>query len=705
MEPSKLGFGYPISRTTLACGLAALLTAAYVLLPDGSAPSGSDDLDDADGLRVPAGAEVRADDRPEIWSISPERPYPGSTVIVVHSPVDDDVIPYAGKHPLRVLARRPGEMVAELPSTLEPGAWKIRLASADTVAFSERRVSSKPFQIRIRAPNWRRVFRDLVGGAALVVLGIGFLSRGVRRATGLDAARLVTRATRRRSFVVGFGAMLGAAAQSTTGAAGMLAGLAASRVLSVLPAAIAFLGAPLGAAVAPLLATGLVEPREGLVAVAVGVIWASLSADRRSHALARLVLGAGLVAFGLQVLQPGLEPFLSDAMLWPLAERLRSDDVSDLVLCAVLGSAVVAGLHGPAPLIVLILGVSQATGHWNLRTDLALLAGTGLGASLAALITTPLGLPARALARLNLCLGALSTLIGLLTVDLWAQAAELIVGPLASPLHWTRQMEMSDLGLRLAVAFGLSQMATLIVLTLLAPHLARLLERRPRIPATQALLPQVTPATLRASLARVLQCQHTALDHVIVLALQGVRARGHGAERALAEARRLLDSLLAGPVQQLPSTQESATLGGAAYTALQLQGALDALLKQTESMIDARIETSEDGQDSFRLATEDEEMLRTLHRLVSAGLDAAREALIQEHFLELDAARAREIQINRIEADARSALLEPECPPGLRERHLHVLQVVDAYEVAGNQIYRLFEVLGQSTPAVNLLAG
>src|SRR5690606_27827229 len=118
---------------------------------------------------------------------------------------------------------------------------------------------------------------------------------------------------------------------------------------------------------------------------------------------------------------------------------------------------------------------------------------------------------------------------------------------------------MSDLGLRLAVAFGLSQMATLIVLTLLAPHLARLLERRPRIPATQALLPQVTPATLRASLARVLQCQHTALDHVIVLALQGVRARGHGAERALAEARRLLDGLLAGPVQRLPSTQESAT--------------------------------------------------------------------------------------------------------------------------------------------------
>ncbi len=710
-DPSQPTFG---SRTTLAWLLGALLLIAYAMLPD-SAARRPGQLGGFTGAQVHPRTDAHedADDepsRPEILTVSPRDPYPGSTLIVVHSPTHHDLHVYAGKTPLRILARRPSEMVVELPRALEVGDVKLRLASVEpggqgeAVPFSERSMRSKPFHIRVRAPNWRKVFRGLIGGAALAVLGIGFLSRGVRQSTGLEAARLLTRATRHRSLVLGCGALLGAIAQSTTGAAGMLAGLTSSRVLPVLPSAIAFLGAPLGATVVPLLVTGLVEPHDGLVAVAVGVLWLGLTADRRAHALARLVLGAGLLAFGLQVLQPGLEVFLSDAMLWSAAEHLRSDSLSDLLLCAALGSAAVAAFHGPAPLIVLILGVSQATGNWNLRTDLALLSGTGLGASLAALITAPLGLPARVLARLNLCLGALGTLIGLCCVDLWAGVAEFAVGPIVSPLHWTRRVDMSELGLRLAVAFGLSQFVTALVLMLLAPRIARGLDRRHIARRPEQAQLQSMAAELRAPLERVLRTQRVALGHVMDFALTGARARAHHAEQALAEARRLLDCVLSGPVRALPGTQEAAALARAAYASLQLQNALDDLLRQTEAMIDARIASTDVAAVASMLPSDDETALRSLHRLVSEGLEAASASLRDGASIDLELARAREIRINRIEADARGVLLEPERALDLRESHLHVLQVVDAYEVCGNQIYRLSEVLDVGISAPALLA-
>jgi Na+/phosphate symporter len=148
-----------------------------------------------------------------------------------------------------------------------------------------------------------------------------------------------------------------------------LAALVSSSLLAVGPAAIAFLGAQLGAATAPLV-TGLIDPREGLVAVAVGVLWHGLASDRRSVAFARVVLGAGLIAVGLQTLRPGFEPFVQDPTLLSLVARLKSHSLLDLGLCASLGALLVAVLQGPAPVVVLVLVLAQTTAQWDLRTAL-----------------------------------------------------------------------------------------------------------------------------------------------------------------------------------------------------------------------------------------------------------------------------------------------------------------------------------------------
>jgi Na+/phosphate symporter len=584
------------------------------------------------------------------------------------------------------LAQQGERLFVALPADLALGDAKIRVASA---SGEDAPLRSKPFHIRVRAPSYRKLFRSLVGGIALVVLGIFFLSRGVRAATSLQAAELLSLASKRRGLLLALGTLLGGLAQTTTGAIGLLSGLVSSSVLGVAPAAIACLSVPLGAALAPLLVTGLVEPREGLLIVAMGVVWLLLGRGRRMGALASLLLGTGLVAYGMQVFRPALEPFLADATVWSLVHDMRAESVRDVVVCAGLGALAVAVMHGPGPLVVLLLSVAQATHHGDLRTLLALLSGTSAGAALGALITAPAGPSASRLAKLHLVLGVLASVLAALSIDLWVFVAERLLGRLDLPMHWTERAPVSELGLRLFVGFVLSQAACALALSFAVP---RLLAFAQKLSAREPLRAENSLEPLRAVLDRVLSGHSDALDKVYALAQSGERRRGQEAEQTLLDARRELDYLLSGPLRELLGR---AALGGVAFSLLQLQNALDHLLARTETMIDAQIAgASRAEQELTRVRSEREALLEHLHQLLSESLSAARESLGQGRPLDLDAARGREIQMNRIEASARSLLLTEDSQADPGESQLSLLQVVDAYEASGNQVYRLAEQLG-----------
>ncbi|MDB4976619.1 MAG: transporter [Myxococcaceae bacterium] len=672
-------------RRALAWLLSLAVLVLYGMLPDpDSAPAPSRDYESSE-----------EGDRLEILDVSPLEPYPGSSIIVTHNgKADEDQIHvYAGKSELPVLARHPGEIVARLPGDVPAGDLKLRLASAEiSKPYHLRSLRTKPFHVRVKTPNWRKVFRSLIGGVALVAFGMALMARGVRASTGLSAARAVTRMAQHRSVAYALGALTGGLAQSTTGAAGILAALAASSLLPLLSSAIAFLGAQLGATIAPLLVTGLVEPREGLVAVTIGILWLGLAADRRSAALGRLVLGAGFVAYGLQLFRPGLEPYLSDPILLAWGDSLRADSAYEVAACAAIGSLLVAALQGPAPLIVLILGVAQTTGRWHLMTALALLAGTGLGAAIAALLTTS-GTPrTRKLARLNLLLGAASTVLAASSAFAFSAGAQALLGERSIALHWTRRVPLSELGSELALAFVPSQVLVALVLGVLAPRLLAWLERRERTRALQSpARPRVQASDPEVQLAQVLALQQGALDHIAVLAQAGARGFGQRAEHALAQARHQLEQLLGAGLNALHGGAHGgeASLGAAGFSCFQLQHSLESLLAHAERVTEAQLD------DTARLPWDDDLVLRELHVLVSEGLSATRSSLQRGEPLDLDFARAREIKINRLEANARGVLLEADATPQLVQRQLHVLQVIDAYEVVGNQVYRLAESVGQ----------
>ncbi|HEY6077221.1 MAG TPA: hypothetical protein VIW29_00365, partial [Polyangiaceae bacterium] len=670
-------------RLVLAWLCTLLIVGVYFSLPDGDdGPSASPPPVAGDALAPPA--------RVEVTSVSPADATPGSAVTVEHAGAREPtrVRAFAGKAELEVVARLDDSLVVRLPAALPPGHVKLRVVDGED--------RSKPYDLRVKAENWRKPFRSLLGGLALLIFGIGLLGRGAREAVGLRSTHLLARWAKRGPAALGMGIGLGALAQSTTAAASVLSGLVGSSLLALGPAAAAFLGAQLGAASAPLV-SGLFDPREGLLVVALGVMWLSFAKSRRSTALARLTLGVGLIAFGLQTLRPGFEPFVQEPRLLSLVGQLHASTPLGILGCGLLGAVLVAIFQGPAPVCVLVLVLAQTTAQWDLLTALAVLSGSGLGAALGSTLALATGKSSRRLVLLNLMLGLASTLLALTTLELFASLADRLVPGVPHELRWGKRVLLPNLGLHLGVAFALSQLACALLLLPAVFPLARLVERWFPSAGTGP-MPRVGDAArvTRARLLAATETQLSALPPLRELALDGDRDAGRRVELATADAQAQLDELLAGPVVALSDEPTGRALQSAALTAVQLQRSLEALERQAERFVDARVGLSDDGQPRD-LAEADLAVLDAMHANLSAAGSALLEALRGTAAIDLDATRAREIGMNALEARLRRGVLE-----GDREQvksHLAVLKLADAYEATGNQLYRLSEALVDALPA------
>jgi hypothetical protein len=330
---------------------------------------------------------------------------------------------------------------------------------------------------------------------------------------------------------------------------------------------------------------------------------------------------------------------------------------------------------------------------------LALLSGTGLGAALGALLTTPAGPSCRRLAELNLLAAACGSVFAASTLDIWSGIADRLVAEQLYEVRWGKRVLLPDVSWRLAVAFALCQLAVTLVSLSLLPFLHRWLQRlRPEQSVPDPAMSGHASERVCAGLVHVLQIQRRALDPVPELALRGSREAGRLAEHQLADAHRLLEALLVEAVLKPAPNERALELSRVAFACLQLQRSLEAVLRQAEQLTDARIASSLGSQDPPSLGPGDDRVLTEIHALLVEGIETVRADLERRNPPDMEDACAREIRINGIESLARNGLVMSMRRLHDVRNHLAVLELVDAYEAAGNQVFRVAEVLGGPQP-------
>jgi hypothetical protein len=550
-------------RRALAVLLAAALIAVYFRLPveeESTAPPG-------------AGAQS-AEDKLEIFEVRPQDPARGSAVVIRFRDSADGAAPSAalGRTPLEVLERAPGRLVARLPGSAALGHQKLRIYKGET--------RSKPYDVAVRSVDWRRRFRNLVGGFALVVFGLSCLGRAASRATGLDQALQFRKLASSRGPALLFGGALGAVMQSAPSIGGLLGALVGSNVMTVGAAAVVLLGSHLGTVAAPWALTSLLSPSEGLLAVATGTLWLGFASDRRSRAIANALLGAGLMLFGLHVLRPGFEPLLSEPWLLGWFDALRGDSASALLGRILLGAGLAFVLQGPTPVLLLVASLAETTGFWDFRASLSVVGGAGLGSALGSALAISRRAQGRGLGLLTLLLGAWSTLVTSLGLSLWCGLSDELVSGVPHETRWAARVLHPHLGQHLALAFGLSQLAAALVALPFLPKLAERLQRfllERRLPDARHRDPDV--ALQRTVILRALAEQEQALGWCTAIATSGSLSRAGQAERTLGRTRRQLEAALTPPRSNTglaPGSLHAVLLGS-----LQLHSALESTLRHT----------------------------------------------------------------------------------------------------------------------------
>jgi Na+/phosphate symporter len=410
-----------------------------------------------------------------------------------------------------------------------------------------------------------------------------------------------------------------------------------------------------------------------------------------------VILGCGLLFYGLHLLRIGFEPLVADPEIMPYIDRFQADGPGGLLVCVATGVLLSAVLQGPAPVFALVLGLAQATGRLDLQSALAILAGTGLGASIGtAVVAWPFGPEPRRLARLYFLMALAGTLVLALTVDLWAFIGDKLVSGQPGEVAYGKKVLLPHIGRHLATAFVLSQLVVAAVLGAALPLFVKLATRlTPRAQSPTPLTGSAGAQALREGLGRVLGAQKKALLAITELCLTGHRTRGTDGEHALADARAELEALFRGAVHTRNDRLELGRLRQGALATLQLQRALEDLLRHAERTTERAMALSPAGE-AWELVTGDATTLQALHALLVEGLDALTAQLASGEPPDVDAARAREIRMNAIEVQTRQGLLaqvdrgeEPQTV-GLR---LNNTDLVNAYENAGNHLYRLHEAL------------
>ncbi|MBL0217647.1 MAG: Na/Pi cotransporter family protein [Myxococcales bacterium] len=605
-----------------------------------------------------------------ITAISDADVNPGDAVVVSFDGAEGPAPIEArlARKPAQVIVREPGSVVIRIPNDIGYGKAALRLIQG------ERR--TKSWDLHVRATNHRKLIGRLLGGLALFVFGLGMLATGARGLAGQRIRTLLNRITRSPHKAVAVGVLVGSVTQLTSSAAAFTVSLVEARLLALGPTIAVLVGAQLGASI-----TGALIPvafaRESLLVIAIGVLWTRMSMDRRAHAVGQLILGAGLMLYGLHLLQTSVEPLVSDPKLLPYLGYLRTDDFAAKLVCAATGALLALVLQGPGPLYVLVVGLAQASGALPLANALAILAGASLGAAIGmALVAWQAGKSCRPLVAPHLAFGAAGTLLVLLSLPLWTLLGEAVTGH-GEAVDYGHTVVQTNISTSLAVAFAASQIAVVAVWSLVLPVLiARSSHRAPPV-VVDALPADAVAVAGRRELAQVLDRHRIAMEIALEISCASERSRSTEVEEALVEARREMEALY-GRLQQTASSADLERLTRTTVAALQLQRVIEQLVHISELSVERRVV----------LTPAEQERLRQLYTIARESYDAVIAAL-ESGTIDLEAAGAREIRMNLLEQEARSATVEPRRKNDSSSLRLGLAELVDSYEHVGNHLFRV----------------
>jgi len=504
------------------------------------------------------------------------------------------------------------------------------------------------------------VLIQTLGGLGIFILGMKLMTEGLQMAAGNRIRNVLKAVSDNR--VVGFatGAAVTALVQSSSATTVMLISFVSAGLMSLTQAVGVMLGCNVGTTMtAQLIAFKL--SNLALPAIALGVPLKYFATRKKYRYVGEVILGFGLLFFGMTVMGDGLKPLRVDPEFIAFFTKFNAASIGGILLCVATGCVLTMVLQSSSATVGLTMALATQ-GLLDFPSAMALVLGENIGTTITAELATigSTNIDSHRAARANTMFNVLGVCIMLLIFPWFLQGIEWAT-QLMGAQHWNVQVngEYPHLGRYLANGHTLFNLTNAIVFLIFLPVLIKVgtwlspkdkttgdvLFRQPVFDQHVEDNPVAALAQVRGEIHRMSLTVHAAYTN----ALDCLEKRDHRTirqrqrfEDQVNEMHKAISTFLAKTMQSEINEETSNDIAEQMRVVNNLErigDAVEALGLLCEDIVDKELKFSENAMgDFFVLAAKVDEFLRMIS-----------EALIKEpeHLMEKAEAAERTIDAMR----------------------------------------------------------
>ena len=220
----------------------------------------------------------------------------------------------------------------------------------------------------------------------MFILGMKTMTEGLQATAGQRIRRILEAMSSNRFMGCATGAGVAALIQSSSATTVMLIGFATAGIMTLQQAVGVVIGANIGTTITgQMIAFKLTEA--ALPAIAIGVGLKYFSKKRNYRYIGDIVLGFGLLFFGMMVMKDGLSPIKSDPQFVAFFTLFNTETIGGLLLCVFMGAALTLAVQSSSATVGLTMALA-GSGLLDYSTALGLVLGENIGTTITAQLAT-----------------------------------------------------------------------------------------------------------------------------------------------------------------------------------------------------------------------------------------------------------------------------------------------------------------------------
>jgi phosphate:Na+ symporter len=225
------------------------------------------------------------------------------------------------------------------------------------------------------------IFQSL-GGLGLFLFGMKIMSEGLQKVAGKKMRQILAMVSNNRFVGCGVGTIVTSVIQSSSATTVMLVSFVDAGLMTLTQAIGVILGANIGTTVtAQLIAFKITN--YALPAIAAGVLLKFFIGRRKWKYVGDVLLGFGLVFFGLVTMKAGFAPLKDSPAFISFFTRFNADNLGGMLLCVLAGTVLTMILQSSSATVGITMAFAME-GLLGFEASVALILGENIGTTITA---------------------------------------------------------------------------------------------------------------------------------------------------------------------------------------------------------------------------------------------------------------------------------------------------------------------------------